>query len=126
MRDAARENYGPGSIHLYLYKSYQYLAAIIYLLFYFAIYNYLLSSTHFICLQIRDCQPSCRVGCKCLLFCVQPLKTVVVDIPIGLINIGFITEGNTYLLCAAITHSSSRKTQRRSQVSGRISGAVAW
>ena len=61
---------------------------------------------------------------SCLFFCVQSLKTVVVDIPIGSINLGFITEGNTYLHCAAITRSSSWKTQRRSQVLGKISGAV--
>ena len=48
-----------------------------------------------------------------------------IDIPIGSINLGFLTKGNTYPYCATITRSSSRKTQRRSRVSGRISGAVA-
>ena len=34
-----------------------------------------------------------------------------IDIPIGSINLGFITEGNTYPLYAVITRSSSRKTE---------------
>ena len=44
----------PRTIHLYIYKSYHYLAAINLFLFYFGIYNYVLSSTHFICLQITS------------------------------------------------------------------------
>ena len=50
---------------------------------------------------------------------------VVVDIPIGSIDLGFIAEVNTYPLYAAITRSSSWKTQCRSRVSGRIYDAVA-
>ena len=73
MRDAARENYAPGSIHLYIYKCYNYLAAFIYLLFYFAIYIYQQLSTQLICLQITRSRGLTTLlpalGASCLFIC---------------------------------------------------------
>ena len=67
-----RKTMAPGSIHLYIYKHFQYLAAIIYLLFYFAIYNYLQLSTQLICLQIMRSRGLTTLlpalGASCLLF----------------------------------------------------------
>lgn len=89
----------------------------------FILSSYLQLSAHLTCLQITRIRGLTTLlpalGASCLFYYVQPLKTVVVHIPIGSINLDFITEGNTYPHCVAITHSYSRKTQRRSQVSER-------
>ena len=110
----------PGSIHNIFTKP-SIFSTIYLFLFYFANYNYLQLSTHLTRLQITRIRRLATLwpalGASCLFFCVQPLKTVVVDITIGSINLGFITEGNTYPHCTMISHSSSRKTQRRSEVS---------
>ena len=57
------------------------------------------------------------------LLCVGAEDGKLCDPLIGLITL-ILTEGNTYLYCAASSPPLREKTQRRSQVSGRISGAV--
>lgn len=123
-QDAIRESYGPWVYSQHINKTFTTL-----LLFSCFLSYYLQLATRLTCLQITKTRGLTTLlpmlGASCLFFYVQPLKMVVVDIHIGSINLGIISEGNNYPLCVAITRSSSQKTQRRSWVSGRISGAVA-
>ena len=67
MSDAASENYGPGSIHLYIYKRYYYLAAFIYFYLFCNLYlSTIIYTTHLLANnEIKGIDnPLARVGCK--------------------------------------------------------------
>lgn len=117
MRDTIRENYAPRVYSQHIDKPF--ITLLPFTCFYFILLSKIIYTPHLLeNNKTRGLTIFLPVlGAICSFFCVLLLKTIVVNIPIDLINLGFITEGNTYTHCASITRSSSRKTQRRSQVS---------
>ena len=127
MKDVTRENYAPRVYPLICLQKLS-LPCYHYLIFiYFAIYNYQLSSTQFISLQVvssrglRTLLPALGAS-VCFFVCIRWRRGLRVTL-IGLITM-VLTEVNTYLYYDASPAPFRRKTQRLSQVSGRISMTV--